>query len=55
MKHIDLRKGWIQRLCNQQVVEVLDIDGTDNTSDFFTKLVTRAEFIKRESQFMKMI
>ena len=55
MKHIDLRDAWIQRLRCKKIVDVVKVAGTDNGADFFTKILTRAEFCKGEARLMTKI
>ena len=52
MKHLDLRDAWIQRLRNKKIVDIVKVLGTENGADFFTKLLSRAEFCKQEDQLM---
>ena len=52
MKHLDLRDAWIQRLRNKKIVDIVKVLGTENGADFFTKLLSRAEFCKHEDQLM---
>ena len=52
MKHIDLRDAWIQRLRCKKIVDVVKVAGTENGADFFTKLVSRADFCKEENKLM---
>jgi hypothetical protein len=55
MKHIDLRDAWIQRLRSKKIVDIVKVAGTENGADFFTKILTRAEFCKGESRLMTKI
>ena len=55
MKHIDLRDAWIQRLRCKKIVDVVKVAGTENGADFFTKILTRAEFCKGEARLMTKI
>ena len=55
MKHIDLRDAWIQRLRSKKIVDIVKVAGTENKADFFTKLLTRAEFCKGEARLMTRI
>lgn len=52
MKHLDLRDAWIQRLRNKKIVDIVKVLGTENGADFFTKLVSRADFCKEEDKLM---
>ena len=55
MKHIDLRDAWIQRLRCRKIVDIVKVAGTENGANFFTKLLTRAEFCKGEARLMTRI
>ena len=55
MKHLDLRDAWIQRLRNKKIVDIVKVLGTENGADFFTKLVSRADFCKEEAILMTKI
>ena len=55
MKHLDLRDAWIQRLRNKKIVDIVKVLGTENGADFFTKLVSRADFCKEENLLMTKI
>ena len=52
MKHLDLRDAWIQRLRNKKIVDIVKVLGTENGSDFFTKLVSMTDFCKEEHLLM---
>ena len=55
MKHLDLRDAWIQRLRNKKIVDIVKVLGTENGADFFTKLLSRADFCKEEDRLMAKI
>jgi hypothetical protein len=44
MKHIDIRKGWIQQLRDRTIAEFVKVDGTIIKANFMTKLLNRVEF-----------
>ena len=44
MKHIDIRKGWIQQLRDRTIAEFIKVDGTLIKANFMTKLLSRVEF-----------
>jgi hypothetical protein len=48
LKHIDLRRAFVEQLRDTSEIEVLKILGTENPANFFTKVLSGAEF-KRES------
>jgi hypothetical protein len=47
LKHIDLRRAFVSQLRDTSEIEVLKILGTENPANFFTKVLSGAEF-KRE-------
>ena len=44
MKHLDIRKSWIQQLRNKEVVEFRKMAGTQIPANFLTKLLDRVEY-----------
>ena len=46
MRHINVREGWVQQIRNRKNLSIHKILGTDNPSDFFTKIVTNTEFAR---------
>ena len=46
MKHIDIRAAWVQQIRDKEQIKILKIAGTKNPADFFTKLMTNAEFAR---------
>lgn len=49
LKHIDLRRGFVEQLRDSKDIEIRKIDGTLNPANFFTKVLQGTEF-QRESQ-----
>ena len=46
MRHIDVREGWVQQIRNRKNLSIHKILGTDNPSDFFTKIMAKTEFAR---------
>ena len=46
MRHIDVREGWVQQNRNRKNLSIHKILGTDNPSDFFTKIMAKSEFAR---------
>ena len=44
MKHLDIRKGWIQMARDNKLVEYHKVDGKLIQADFFTKLLDKTEY-----------
>ena len=55
MKHIDLRKEWVQTLRNKEELEFKRVLGTENTADFFTKIQPASEVQKALNTMMKKL
>jgi hypothetical protein len=51
LKHIDLRSAFVEQLRDDSEAEIVKILGTINPANFFTKVLSAAEF-KRESEWM---
>ena len=46
MKHIDIREQWVQSIRDKKQIKITKVPGKKNPADFFTKLMTNAEFIR---------
>ena len=46
MKHIDIREQWVQSIRDKKQIKIAKVPGKKNPADFFTKLMTNAEFIR---------
>ena len=44
MKHLDIRKDWIQQIRDRDLVKFVKVPTKDNKADFMTKLQNRVEF-----------
>lgn len=55
LKHIDLRKAFVQQLRNQEDIEVIKIDGKVNPANFFTKILSGPEFRDESKDLMGQV
>ena len=46
MKHIDIREQWVQSIRDKAQIKITKVCGKKNPADFFTKLMTNAEFAR---------
>jgi len=44
MKHLDMRRCWIQLVKNRAIVEYIKVASKDNEADIFTKIFEKMEF-----------
>lgn len=47
MKHLDVRKEWIQQIRDKEQITISKIDGEHNPADFFTKIMGPTDFEKK--------
>ena len=52
MKHIDVRQKWVQLIRDASIAIPKHCDGTENLSDWFTKILSRAKFITNRNILM---
>ncbi len=56
LKHIDLRSEWVREMRDSaNIVSVQHIAGVDNPANFFTKVLSAAEFKKEGAQLMATV
>ena len=50
MRHIDVREGWVHQIRNRKNLNIHKVLGTDNPSDFFTKIMAKTEFARTSAK-----
>ena len=55
LKHIDLRRAFVEQLRDTSEIEVLKILGTENPANFFTKVLSGAEFQREGGPLMDTV
>ena len=54
MKHINLKWSWVLELRDQNIVKLINIDGTKNPADVMTKVLNQPEFVKKQKSIKQM-
>jgi len=54
MKHLDIRKAWIQQLRDRKLVDINKVDTKDQKADALTKIMGKVEY-QRPSQFLQNV
>jgi hypothetical protein len=55
LKHIDLRRGFVNQIRESNEAEIVKILGTVNPANFFTKVISAAEFVKEGDHLMDKV